>query len=124
VVAMRDRTIVVDDVSAAGSLRLVRSGETETLAFETPAPDLDPIEAEARTFVVALRDASVASNAERWARIAGMWWAARQSMSFGGPVELPVAARAQTAPPPLHVIKGGGKTSRSGRRPALTLVAS
>jgi hypothetical protein len=79
---------------------------------------------EAREFVEALRAGSHLSNSERWARIAGMWWAARQSMSFGGPVELPAAVCGQTAPPPLQVIKGGGKTSRSGRRPALTVVAS
>ena len=127
VVATCDRTIVVDDLAAAASLRLVRPGTAgagELLAFEAPAKDDDPIAAEARAFARIAVGACVPSNADRWARIAGMWWAARQSMSFGGPVELPAAVRVQTAPPPLQLIKGGGKTSRSGRRPALTLVAS
>ena len=74
---------------------------------------------------VAANDRSLA-NGERWVRVAALWWAARQSMSFGGAVEVPApsVALAQTEPPPLRVIEGGGRVTRTVRRPELTLIAS
>jgi hypothetical protein len=83
--------------------------------------------AEARRFVagVASEDCSI-SNGDRWVRVASLWWAARQSMAFGGRAEVPVPATVarDTEPPPLRVIKGGGKLARAAAaRPALTLVS-
>jgi predicted dehydrogenase len=115
-------TVVVDDLHTAASLRI--TGESEAVPPVAQAP-IDPLLAEARCFLqaVADRDASFA-NGERWAQAAALWWAARQSMSFGGTMRMPAMPR-HTEPPPLTVIQGGGKSSSTKReRPPLTLVAS
>jgi len=129
-------TIVMDDLDPVASLRILREREDEVIVGEgsrrTRSERLvacaqDPLTAEARHFVeaVAVGDSSC-SNAERWVRVASLWWAARQSMAFGGRAEVPVpgpVAR-DTEPPPLRVIKGGGKLARPvAARPALTLVS-
>lgn len=135
------RTVIMDDLGAVASLRIV-GGEQElfteepTLAASCPgraervlaAPARDPMAEEVKRFVsaVSVGDLSPA-NSDRWARVAALWWAARQSMSFGGSTEVPILASrpGDTEPPPLRVIQGGGRTARTaGQRPSLTVVAS
>ena len=136
-----DRTVVLDDQDPAAPLRIVGSGEQDTYTQgAAPMPTwqsraegrpttviLDPIAEEAKRFLraVSSNDRSPA-NGELWTRVAALWWAARQSMSFGGPVEVASAAfpAGDTEPPPLTLIEGGGKpASAAGRRPALTVVS-
>ena len=132
-------TIVMDDLDPVASLRILRESEEEVVVGEgrTPvrarnermvASSEDPVVAEARLFVEGVRAAARSvSNGDRWVRVASLWWAARQSLTFGGREEVPVpllAAR-DTEPPPLRVIEGGGKTTVrvAGSRPALTVVS-
>ncbi len=124
------RTIVLDGLDRAAPLQIMASSSRNAPA---PAkrtislPGGDPVVEEARRFLeaVATNDRSLA-NGERWVRVAALWWAARQSMSFGGAVEVPApsVALAQTEPPPLRVIEGGGRVTRTAKRPLLTLIAS
>ncbi len=136
-----DRTVIVDDLGPVASLRIVGGGEQEFIA-EAPttepsggscgekivaSPGRDFVAGEAECFLraVAAGDRSSA-NGDRWARVAALWWAARQSMSFDGPVEVPIPVfrPGETEPPHLRVIEGGGRTARpTGRRPSLTVVA-
>ena len=135
------RTVIMDDLDPVASLRIVGGGEQELFADDappapscrtpvermlaSPAPDAVAGEAEAFLDAVVRGDGSSA-NSERWARVAALWWAARQSMSFGGPTEVPVPAlkRGDTEPPPLRLIQGGGRTVRTAsQRPSLTVIA-
>jgi predicted dehydrogenase len=132
------RTIVLDDLDPVASVRIA-GGEHEVLAHAAgphaerghkllARSDADPVEEEAARFVEAVASGSLSlANGQRWARVAAIWWAARQSMSFDGPVEVPAALLQlrDTEAPPLTVIEGGGKTVRTARpRPALTVVNS
>jgi predicted dehydrogenase len=115
-------SVVLEDLHWSATLRITGEGEA---AGPVCQPQVDPLLAEARGFLGAVsdRDASFA-NGERWARAAALWWAARQSMSFGGTMRMPATPR-DSEPPPLTVIQGGGKsTSTKRERPLLTLVAS
>ena len=128
------RTVILDRLDRAAPLQIMANATTDAVA---PAkrviavPDGDPVAEEARRFLeaVATNDRTLA-NGERWVRVAALWWAARQSMSFGGSVEVPAPAvalaqgQAQTEPPPLRVIEGGGRVTRTAKRPLLTLIAS
>ena len=119
------RTVVLDDAAplqiranAPGSARASR-------IISVPGGDAHAEEARRFLEAVTTGDRSLANGA-RWVRVAALWWAARQSMSFGGAVEAPApaVALAQTEPPPLRVIEGGGRVTRTAKRPALTLIAS
>lgn len=128
------RTIVLDDLDPVASVRIVGGEHTqgeEGLAQThklLARSDTDPVEAEASAFLQAVELGTLKlSNGKRWSRVAAIWWAARQSMSFDGPVEVPSALLRQrdSEAPPLTVIEGGGKTVRAARpRPALTVVNS
>ncbi len=139
VVTTPSRTVVLDDQDPVAPLRFVGGKDTdlfaEGAAFVTApqghakgaqgAPVLDPLAEEAQGFLnaVAAGDGSH-GNGERWTQVAAIWWAARQSMSFGGPTEVPAIRLGDAAPPPFRVIRGGGKTVQAaGRRPRLTVVA-
>ncbi|OGO51286.1 MAG: hypothetical protein A2148_00335 [Chloroflexi bacterium RBG_16_68_14] len=136
-----DRTMILDDLGPVASLRIVGGGEQD---FSVEAPAAAPsgegrgermVAAAGHDFVVeevnrflsavAAADRSPA-NGDRWARVAALWWAARQSMSFEEPIEVPrpVFGWAEAEPPRLRVIEGGGRTARTaGRRPPLAVVA-
>lgn len=125
------RTIVVDDLDATTPVRIL-PGEGASSRHEPhdrdAARDAHPLEQEARRFVqAALRGDLSCANGDRWMRVACVWQAARQSMNAGGVpvvVSMPVAEGAETGPPPLRVIEGGGKATRAARqRPWLTVVA-
>ena len=134
------RTVVLDEGDPAVPLRIV-SGDGQALAMQRPvverscrqraqgsrAADLGPMWNEIERFLSAVSAGDRApDNGERWARVAALWWAARQSMSFGGPVDVPSPALRprDTTPPPLRVIEGGGRlASDGGQQPALTVVA-
>ena len=138
VVVAPGRTVVLDDLDAVASVRVAGSEHDAVESGGGAAPHgagshklvaqggADPVEEEAKGFLEAVASGSLASaNGERWARVAALWWAARQSMSFDGPVEVPPALfqLRSTEPPPLKVIEGGGKTVRTARpRPSLTVV--
>jgi predicted dehydrogenase len=132
------RTVVLDDLDPVASVRIAGS-EHETLASGgglAPRGErghnliaragAGPVHEEAKAFLGAVASGSLSSaNGERWARVAALWWAARQSMISDGPVEVPAALfqLRSTEPPPLTVIEGGGKTVRTARpRPSLTVV--
>lgn len=137
VAVMAERTVIMDELDPVTPLRVLGSDEgpahddllhAATCGSEQDVPDPDVIVAEAQRFAGAVASDDIsASNAERWTRVAGLWWAARQSMSFGGPVDVPSMPLrpGQTTPPPLRVIEGGGKTAgRARSRPRLTVVAN
>ena len=125
-----NRTAILDGVDPAAPVQIM-AHSTWTTAAPTrrtiSVTSSDALPEEARRFLeaVAAGDHSPA-NGERWVRVAALWWAARQSMSFGGAVEVPAPSvkLAQTEPPPLRVIEGGGQVTRTAKRPVLTLVAS
>jgi len=123
-----ERTIILDDLDPVASVRIVGGAEHEPgEALDERSHRLlassgvDPVEEEARAFVEAVRSGDRRSaNGDRWSRVAGLWWAARRSMTVDGPVEVPAPS---TEPPPLKVIEGGGKTVRRAHgRPSLTVV--
>lgn len=137
-----DRTVIMDELDPAAALRIVApDGEHEPPEGAQPASGghagggthlvaserKDSVAEETALFLeaVASDDASVA-NAPRWARVAGLWWAARQSMSFGEPAEVPLPSQGlETEPPPLRLIEGGGQTGQAAKtRPLLTVIAS
>jgi hypothetical protein len=123
VVVSAGHTIALDGLHSDNAvLRITGDGEPEGLP---PQARGDPLTAEGQGFLRAGQtgDASY-GNGARWAQAAAVWWAARQSMSFGGTMRVPPQGR-DTTPPPLTLIQGGGKSSRTKReRPALTLVAN
>ncbi|MEX2158179.1 MAG: hypothetical protein WEB04_02135 [Dehalococcoidia bacterium] len=129
VAAAPGRTIILDDLDSTGAVRVI-GGEHDLSAFagdrEHRLADVDPIDEEASAFLSSVASGSLSlTNGQRWTRVAALWWAARQSMAFDGPVEVPSALfqLRNTEPPPLKVIEGGGKTVRTARpRPALTVV--
>lgn len=131
VVVMPDRTAILDDRGGTTSARIVGSGEQDRSddrvnVIDTPA--VDPAADEVRCFLaaVAAGDQSLA-NGDRWTRVAALSWAARQSISFGGSVEVLNEALypMRREPPPLRVIEGGGNTTPTAKeRPPLTLVAT
>lgn len=134
VAVMAERTVIMDEMDPVAPLRILGSDDAPAHDDVPNAPCdregsvPDAVAAEMQGFLesVAAGDASLC-NGERWTRVAGLWWAARQSMSFGGPVEVPsVALRpGQTTPPPLRVIEGGGGSTGAARsRPPLTVVAN
>ncbi len=129
------RTVILDELDPVAPLRIVGAAPNEGPRPGLPAPlqshalsakEIDPHEEEAKRFSQAVASGDgTAANGERWARVAVLWWAARQSMSFGGPTDVPsrLLQPRDTAPPPLTVIQGGGKAaSPARRRPGLTLV--
>lgn len=130
VVAMQDRTVILDDQDRASPVRILGEGEQDLLGERASAldgPAADSVAAEMESFLAAVAAGDLsASNGARWTRVAGLWWAARQSMSFGGPVEVlkgPIRP-VRREPPPLRVIEGGGKKTQVAKeRPPLTLVA-
>ena len=121
-----ERTVVLDQVDDQVSLRIVgadSAGHDVSFGENNGSERGDPFARELHRFLGAI-DASDISfgNAARWTRVAATWWAARQSMSFGGPVDVPKLHRT-TKPPSLTVIEGGGHSSQpAGRRPVLTVV--
>ena len=130
-----DRTLVMDELGPAVSLRIAGGREHEAFGERqaqqaerenvlAPAGP-DAVVEEVKRFLSAVAAGGRApGNSERWVRVAGIWWAARQSMSFGGQVDVPTPKLADTTPPPLTVIEGGGESTGAGRvRPPLTVVA-
>ena len=122
------RTVVLDGLDQAAPLRIMANTARGAPAKRViSVPNSDALTEEARRFLeaVATGDRSPANGA-RWVRVASLWWAARQSMSFGGTVDVPApeVALAHAEPPPLRVIEGGGRVTRTVKRPALTLIAS
>lgn len=123
-----ERTAVFDQLDERVPLRIAGAGsEGHDVSFGGEANELqhrDSFAQELDRFLGAIDSCDVSyGNGARWSRAAAIWWAARQSMSFGGTGDVPKLRRT-TEPPPLTVIKGGGNASRpDGRRPALTLVA-
>jgi hypothetical protein len=91
----------------------------------------DPVAEEALRFVQAI-ESRAGGNSKRWMWVSALWWAARQSMSFGETIEVPepkvLLAPGTALPipggPPLRVIEGGGRGTRTQARPRLTLIAS
>lgn len=122
-----ERTVVLDQVDDRVPLRIVGAGsEGHDVSFggENNNPEQgEPFAQELDGFLTAIdaRDLSF-GNGIRWSRVAATWWAARQSMSCGGSVDVSSVQR-KTNPPPLTVIEGGGRSSgTAGRRPVLTVV--
>jgi predicted dehydrogenase len=132
VAATGGRTLVLDELGPVASLCMTGADGEELLAREgsggklVSAPARDAVAGEAAYFGRAVRERDLsAGNGRAWTRVAAAWWAARQSIAFGAPAELPEPARraADAEPPPLRVIKGGGLTVRAARkRPPLTVV--
>jgi hypothetical protein len=125
-----ERTVLMDQLDRAAPLRFMGvDAEGQEVSHTREAPEAecdDPIGREVEDFLAAVKDHDLSySNGGRWTRVAGAWWAARQSMIFGGSVDVPVPVRTDAKPPPLTVIEGGGGSSRkAGHRPKLTLIAS
>lgn len=133
------RTFILDDQAPAAPLRIVggeqdgalpaskRDSARQRNEAASPTVVQDPLAEEAVRFLhaVAAGDRS-SGNGGRWTRVAALWWAARQSMSFGGPIEVPTPGfrPRDTEPPPFRVIQGGGRTAPTAQRPPLTVVAS
>lgn len=129
------RTITLDELDPVAPVRIAggspHDGRRQPIgsSWQDHAPSVgerNPRFQEAKRFLEAVSsdDGSLA-NGQRWSRVALLWWAARQSMSFGGPIEVPsrtLQAR-DAATPPFTVIRGGGKAASSSSRPGLTLVA-
>jgi len=118
-------TVTLDDLDSAGALRIV-NGHTQAFPAGLPGRAPDPIVEETREFVDAAAEGDLSfANSARWAQVAGVWWAARQSMSFGGVVEVPTTSLSPRygEPPPLTVIQGGGRAASKRERPALTVIA-
>ena len=117
-----ERTLIFDDLGPVASLRTAATDandrQTERMLA---APVREPMAEECARFLAALEagDDSL-TNADRWTRVAGLWWAARQSMSFDEPVAVPLPA--DTNPPRLRVIEGGGGGAAVSR-PTLTVVS-
>lgn len=136
VAVVHGRTITLDELDPVAPVRIAgtrpRDGRRQPsgASWQDHAPSVgehNPRFQEAKRFLEAVSsdDRSLA-NGQRWSRVALLWWAARQSMSFGGPTEVPgrLLQPRDTAPPPFKVIRGGGKgASPSWRRPGLTVVA-
>ena len=129
-----DRTVTMDDLEPTAPLRITSTGESEACGGEHTIArpwenrrELDPVTEEAASFLDAVAACDLSSaNGERWTCVAGLWWAARQSMSFGGMIEVPTSppASADTPTPHLRVIEGGGNTSQAvSRRPPLKVIA-
>lgn len=130
-----ERTLVMDELDPAASLRIAGGREQEAFgegqaqragrenALAPAGPDV--VVEEVKRFLRAVAAGERASgNSDRWVRVASVWWAARQSMSFGGQIDVPSPKLADTTPPPLTVIEGGGGSTEAGRiRPPLTVVA-
>jgi predicted dehydrogenase len=119
------RTVVLDEAAPLQIRANLAGSGRASRTISIPSGDAHAEEARRFLDAVAAGDRSLA-NGGRWVRVAALWWAARQSMSFGGAVEAPAPAvtLAQTEPPPLRVIEGGGQVTRTVKRPALTLIAS
>jgi predicted dehydrogenase len=134
VVAMPERTVVVDQLDPLASLRVYDcDSQEERLLNSDPAMDgpkiiasgPDVLADEAGIFVraVAARRGE-ATNAPRWTRVAGLWWAARQSMALGGVTDVPLAsAGLAKEAPAFRVIEGGGRSPAIGKRPPLAVVS-
>lgn len=128
VAVTQGRSIVLDWNDPDSSLCF--QGALEHAVHPPPATEIstpDPMLAEVTEFVAAARTGDRSSeNGARWAQLAAIWWAARESMGFGETVE--VAGRRfliqNAEPPPLRVIEGGGRVvAPTRRRPVLTVVA-
>ena len=122
-----DRTVTLDQLDRDRPLRIIGTGDdAHEVSLSGRKCDATPgiIDAEVECFVDAVSGGdTLASNGGRWTRVAGIWWAARQSMSFGGTVDVPSLPRSAESPP-LRVIEGGGDSSRPVvPRPVLTVVA-
>ena len=123
-----ERTVVLDQMDDQVPLRITgvdRPAQDVSFGENHGSEPAELFAQELDRFLAAV-DASENSfrNAARWTRVAATWWAARQSMSFGGSVDVP-ALDQTTKPPPLTVIEGGGHSSSpAGRRPELTVVAN
>ncbi len=123
-----ERTVVLNQVDDQVPLRIIgadSAGHDVTFGGERSGSERgDPFAQEFDLFLAAIDAHDISfGNGARWSRVAAIWWAARQSMSFGGSVDVPQLQRT-TNPPPLTVIEGGGHVSRlAGRRPVLTVVA-
>ena len=139
IAAAQGRTIILDELDPVSPLRIVAGSEPEPFLRYSGEPAArghadsrsckrrsDPIIEEAKRFVEAVSSGDgSAANVERWVRVAMLWRAARRSVSLGAPVAVAPLMPRKTEPPPLKVMRGGGKAgSPAGRRPALTLVAS
>lgn len=124
-----ERTVLLDQLDRETPLRILGTGvdgHELSLAGDAPGGFDNPTRREAMAFLRAVsgRDLSH-TNASRWTRVASVWWAARQSMSFGGSVEVPAPMHRNTEPPALKVIEGGGMSRKAPRRRrTLTLVAN
>ena len=122
-----ERTIVLDQVDGRVPLRIVGAdseGHDVSFGSENNCPEHgDPFAQELDRFLAAIDAHDISfRNGARWTRVAATWWAARQSMSFGGSVDVPNLQR--MTKPPLTVLEGGGHSSgTAGRRPVLTVVA-
>lgn len=124
------RTLVLDWNDPDSPLHILRSDgqpEPATCAHGAAPTPIDPISAEVESFLCSVRSGTRAiENGQQWVRLASIWWAARRSLSLGGPVDA-AASYLQSdneEPPSLRVIEGGGKRAASpSRRPALTVVA-
>ena len=132
------RTLILDDRDPTAPLRILAEDGEREVAVEEVAANIPEFEGEShsartipdvateetRQFLQATASGCLDSiaNSERWVRVASLWWAARQSMSFDGPADVPIPR--ETGPPLLRVIEGGGKkVQTAARRPALTVVA-
>jgi hypothetical protein len=130
VLATQDRTVMLDEQDPVSPLRIIGGTDRESSSeyhaswrCRRRLASPDPVGQEVSLFLSAVaQDATAAvANGERWARVAALWWAARQSMNDSGPAMVAVG---QTEPPPLRVIQGGGKPAPTAqRRPPLTVVA-
>ena len=121
-----ERTILMDQLDPAAPLRIFGAdAEGRELSLDREPRCDDIMAQETAGFLAAVRSRDLSyGNSGRWTRVAAVWWAARQSMSFGGSVEVPALVRTNTKRPPLTVIEGGGGPSRrAGPRPALKLIA-
>lgn len=123
-----ERTILLDQLDRSAPLKIMGTdAEAHEVSLTRDACGArydDIVGQEAGDFLSAVRSHDFSyNNGGRWTRVAAVWWAARQSMSFGGSVEVPALVRTNTKPPPLTLIEGGGRSSRkAGPRPVLKLV--
>jgi len=132
IAATRTRTVSIDRLNWAAPLEVAataRDAASTPLRRSITIASGDPVAEEALRFVQRVAGGgSSLGNSGRWVWVAALWWAARQSMSFGGAIEVlapkVLLSPSNTEPPPLRVIEGGGRGTRTTMRPQLTLIAS
>jgi predicted dehydrogenase len=147
VVALADRTVILDERDARAPLKIIssssgpsgrgshrlqgvaRGADTDRGALAGRSPSVEPVRQQCQRFVEAVARGDVCGgNAAFWARVAAFWEAAERSMAEGGvPVtvesEVDGEYEARRSVPRLRLIRSGGARRDSTLpKPSLTLV--